>query len=287
MAKKAAASKGRAKKGAAAPVASSVASSGSELATNDPRSAGAVGGRIAEARGRMTQAEFAAQLGVHEGTLGRYERGERLPDVEFINALSAHADVSPLWLLYGEGPRSFDQAAGGAPRPEWERRLREANQVRQAGSSYSGRAGGADTVYVNLYDVSVGGGTGKIPEHERVSAVRAFSAAWLWSRFNANEADVYLVSVTGDSMAPLICEGDVILVDRRERDIRRDDVYVIRMDDALLVKNVQLLPGGVVRCWSENEKVSGAFTVNIHDPALAPGFEVIGRVLWRGGTLRR
>jgi phage repressor protein C with HTH and peptisase S24 domain len=109
----------------------------------------------------------------------------------------------------------------------------------------------------------------------------------LAAKFGATEADVYLVSVTGESMAPLICDGDVILVDRRDRDLRRDDVYVIRMDDALLVKNVQVLPGGAVRIWSENDKISAPFTVNVHDQALAPGYEVIGRVLWRGGTLRR
>lgn len=231
----------------------------------------------------MRQEDFAELLGVHPNTYGRYERGERIDTIpaSFLNAMSARADVNPLWLLYGEGPRSFEEASGGAPRREWEER---AAALTEPHAAY---AAAPDSVYVKLYDVSVGGGTGKIPEHERVSAVRAFSGAWLSSKFNATESDVYLVSVTGDSMAPLICEGDVILVDRRERDVRRDDVYVIRMDDALLVKNVQLLPGGVVRVWSENEKVSGAFTVNIHDPALSPGFEVIGRVLWRGGTLRR
>ena len=36
--------------------------------------------RLKIIRGDLTQAEFAAKLGIHKNTLGRYERGESEPD---------------------------------------------------------------------------------------------------------------------------------------------------------------------------------------------------------------
>lgn len=262
------------------PVESSVESSAPE-----PSTAGkAVGERIASVRGRQTQDDFAKELGVHAGTLGRYERGERLPDAEFLVALSSKRGISSDWVLFGLPPMSAAEAADQQLRT----RALLARHSEGLARELQARDGADDLVLVNLYDVRVGGGKSAFaPEVERISAVRAFSRSWLWSRFKATDEDVYLVSVTGDSMAPLLNDGDVILVDKRDKNIRNDDVYVVRMDDALMVKNVQLLPGGIIKVWSENERTAEPFTVNIHQPELSPGFEILGRVVWRGGTLRR
>lgn len=244
----------------------------------------AVGARIAAIRGRQTQEEFARELGVHAGTLGRYERGERLPDAEFLVALSRKKNISTDWVLFGLPPMSLTEASdqGLRGRALLERHSEGLTREPQP------RDSAGDLVLVNLYNVRVGGGRSMLaPERERVSAVRAFSRSWLWNSFKATKDDVYLVSVTGDSMAPLLNDGDVILADRRDKNIRNDDVYVVRMDEVLMVKNVQLLPGGIIKVWNENKRVAGPFTVNLHRPEMSPGFEIIGRVLWRGGTLRR
>ncbi len=63
--------------------------------------------RIKELRGTLSQAEFAAKLGVHKNSLGRYERGLSAPDSDFITQLCSGCMVSPYWLLFGEGPRSI------------------------------------------------------------------------------------------------------------------------------------------------------------------------------------
>jgi transcriptional regulator with XRE-family HTH domain len=63
-----------------------------------------IGRRVAIVRGSSSQADMAAKLGVHRNTIGLYERGERLPDAEFLLAVRRHYGVSPLWLLTGEGP---------------------------------------------------------------------------------------------------------------------------------------------------------------------------------------
>lgn len=62
----------------------------------------AIGRRLAELRGRESQAAFAARLGLHKNTLGNYERGEReIGAGALIALIRMGCDVH--WLLTGEG----------------------------------------------------------------------------------------------------------------------------------------------------------------------------------------
>ena len=47
-----------------------------------------IGQRIREVRGSEAQADFAAKLNVGQTTIGRYEKGSRAPDAEFILLLA-------------------------------------------------------------------------------------------------------------------------------------------------------------------------------------------------------
>lgn len=59
-----------------------------------------LGQRLVHYRGNHTQAEFASLLGIHENTLARYERGERLPNLRFLLLLKQRG-VRIDWLLEG------------------------------------------------------------------------------------------------------------------------------------------------------------------------------------------
>lgn len=61
------------------------------------------GGRVRAVRGSLSQRKFAAALGVHPNTLGRIERGERVPDLHFLKTLCRQYTVNARWLLLGEG----------------------------------------------------------------------------------------------------------------------------------------------------------------------------------------
>lgn len=71
-----------------------------------------IGERIALIRGRSSQADFSASVGIAKNTLGNYERGEReIGAVALIGlmALGWSAD----WLLSGEGPQRRSGAGLG------------------------------------------------------------------------------------------------------------------------------------------------------------------------------
>jgi phage repressor protein C with HTH and peptisase S24 domain len=91
-----------------------------------------------------------------------------------------------------------------------------------------------------------------------------------------------MIEVRGDSMAPLLGDGDEILVDESDAGGRiRDGVYVLRRDGALMVKRLSPHPGG--------RRVS----VTSDNPAYPswPDFAaeevgVVGRVIWAGKRIR-
>lgn len=51
----------------------------------------------------MTQADLARKLEIHEVELARYERGKFRPRQERAERLAEVLDVSPAWLVFGEG----------------------------------------------------------------------------------------------------------------------------------------------------------------------------------------
>jgi transcriptional regulator with XRE-family HTH domain len=75
-----------------------------------------IGERLKLARGTTSQGEYSKLLGVTTNTIGRYERGERTPDVDFISAICKETGVNPRWLILGEEPMYDAEASQERPR---------------------------------------------------------------------------------------------------------------------------------------------------------------------------
>lgn len=81
--------------------------------------------RLRVLRGDVPQAEFAARVGIHKSSWGRYERGVGEPTGSDLARLCAVCGVEPLWLLCGEGtmlatqgvPPAEDAAEGASEAP--------------------------------------------------------------------------------------------------------------------------------------------------------------------------
>lgn len=55
--------------------------------------------RLRELRGNHSQEEIAKAIGITPQSLGRYEKGERKPDIEVLKLIAKHFDVSADFLL--------------------------------------------------------------------------------------------------------------------------------------------------------------------------------------------
>lgn len=55
-----------------------------------------------------------------------------------------------------------------------------------------------------------------------------------------------LITASGDSMEPTFRNGDLIVVDRQDSDLKRDGVFCVLVDGDLYVKRVQRIPGAIL-----------------------------------------
>ena len=143
------------------------------------------------------------------------------------------------------------------------------------------RARGSAMVLVPKLAIGASAGAGAIAEGEPVEGQVAFDPRWLRD-LGADPRALSIIRVEGDSMAPTLNDGDDILVDGGDAVARlRDGIYVLRMDDALMVKRIARAPGpGRVSVISDNPHYKS------WDDLPLTAVRLIGRVVWTGRRVR-
>ena len=139
-----------------------------------------------------------------------------------------------------------------------------------------GRSGGLTPV--PRLDVDAAAGAGAFDGDERGGGHIAFDPAWLRRVARGAPDQLSIIRVAGDSMVPTLADGDDILVDRGDAGARlRDGIYVLRIDDALVVKRLALNPASrTLSIRSDNPAYPGWPDC---DPAAV---DIVGRVVWTG-----
>jgi phage repressor protein C with HTH and peptisase S24 domain len=134
----------------------------------------------------------------------------------------------------------------------------------------------ADWVEVPRLPLGAAAGPGALGADERPFDSFRFSRGWLREQGLAG-AQLSAIRVQGDSMEPMLHDGDEILVDRSQRALR-DGIHVVRLGDALMVK--RLAPAGQGRAvlLSQNSAYPPL------EVALGE-LEIVGRVVWKSGRL--
>jgi phage repressor protein C with HTH and peptisase S24 domain len=136
----------------------------------------------------------------------------------------------------------------------------------------------AGLVSVERHPIAVSAGPGAIVVEELGKPYFAFDERWLKALTASAPGRLSIVRVEGDSMAPTLNAGDDILVDLGDAANRlRDGIYVLRIDDALVVKRLALNPlGGRVTVQSDNPAYPDWPDCGLGD------INPIGRVIWSG-----
>jgi len=193
-------------------------------------------------------------------------------------------DYASLSRLLGRNPAYVQQyIKRGTPR-----RLDEADRrllARHFGVAESLLGGPADAVPsgsalrpIARLGVEASAGPGALNGHDMVQGAIAFDPAYLRRLTGGPGSALALITVDGESMAPTLNDGDDILIDRNDAAERlRDGIYVLRVDDALLVKRLAIDPvtGGLL-IRSDNADYPD-WTARAADQ-----LTVVGRVIWVG-----
>jgi len=207
-----------------------------------------LGKRIRIIRDTMSVAEFCRILDIHRNTLPNYESGDRSPDATVIINICSHFKISPLWLLFGNGPKYMDAQQGERADP----------------SAFD---------YIPMVEARLSAGGGAFVESEGVKGYYAFRKDWL-RRVATSTRDLVLMRVIGDSMSPTIQRNDTVMVDTGRKDIREGDIYAIRYDSTIMIKRLVFRPGEKILVVSDNKQEYDPYEVATKD------LHIIGQVIF-------
>ena len=207
---------------------------------------------------------LAKATGVSPSAFRKWLKGEAEPSRDRLVALASAAGVDLAWLAQGEGPEP-DFAALGA----------RANNRRMSDTFNAAR-------FLMLPKVpkAAAAGSGHI-ETGGATEFIGFRHDWLRAAFGREPGDIILETAIGESMEPHIHNGDLMLVDTTDRTFRNFGVYVVEVRDERLVKRVQRKFDGSLILISDNSVYQPEFI----EAELAKEVNVVGRVIWRGGTV--
>ncbi len=127
--------------------------------------------------------------------------------------------------------------------------------------------------------VGASAGSGALTGQESLAGRVGFDEKWL-RHIGVDPAAATLIRVQGESMVPTLMDQDDIMVDKggATRPLK-NGIYVLRMDDVLMVKRIRCLSSGHIDIVSDNTEHPNWPDV---DPAL---IQIIGRVVWAARTL--
>ncbi|MFA9948759.1 S24 family peptidase [Dentiradicibacter hellwigii] len=235
--------------------------------------------RLKEARARLglSQKDAAEQSGVSARGYQGYEDGRSIPGGDAIAGL-VRLGINANWLLTGEG-EMFN-----APRHQPAPKI-QADTPYQAGAAtvLSVQEATASGRYIALplhNDVRAAAGHGAVVGSEEADDSLMFREDWIKHELRMQPKDLVLIRVAGESMLPTLRDGDVILINQSLTQPDTDGIYIMRMGDMLLVKRLQLLPGGQISVISDNPTYR-PWTLDISKMAEGD-VAIIGRVVWAG-----
>lgn len=123
-------------------------------------------------------------------------------------------------------------------------------------------------------------GTGEVVwDFEEIEHSHAFRRDWMQKNgYKPERCKLY--EVRGESMAPTLNSGDMVMINMADRTVIAGELYALVAEDGLRVKRLHKRAGGI---WmhSDNPDQLRYPPELIEDQHAA----VIGRVVWRGGAL--
>lgn len=235
----------------------------------------------------------ATALKVNENTYKAHEQGRNNFDYEQAKIYGERFGFEPLWLFSGEGPMrvrkpklvsGFDPDAAEPIQADDPTSVALGVRLNDNGTLdlpagtliehavYGGAGNGGYAM-----EVAVGGQRGEV-----AADTWTFPPAFLKNELHLSLTASDIVRVRGDSMEPTLWDGDRVIVDRTDTDVRVDGIFAILDEGSLIIKQVEIVRGTdpvEIVCKSRNTVYS---TFNL---VLDGNTRIIGRVVARIGRV--
>ncbi len=193
----------------------------------------------------ISQQDLGKAVGVTQAAIQKLESGKAKASTKLID-IARFLQVSPEWLLYGEGGTSSDKTKDGVPMSD----IRpDAVDVWDSSSPLED-----DEVFIPYFSsIELAAGCGHCNNEDYNGHKLKFSRATL-RRYGADPANVVAFPVHGDSMSPVIPNGSTVTVDMGHKNIVDGGIYAIEQDELFRVKLLYRQPGKIViRSYNADE----------------------------------
>lgn len=204
---------------------------------------------------KLSQSELARRVGISQPTINALIHGDNATS-KHLHRIAAELATSPAWLA---GETDDDAPVAVAP------------------SAIEALTEKLDLAIVPELEIgySMGGGATIFEQYEHKGVV-PFQRAWLRTMMRGAIADLFVARGDGDSMQPTILDGDIVLIDTAQKDIRQQDrIWAVSYGDLGVIKRVRRTPKGTYQLLSDNPAVP---PVECADGEM----HVVGRVIWIG-----
>ncbi len=188
----------------------------------------------------MSQTDLARALNIGSSTVSQYKKGDRTPPFEKMDEIAAVFGVSLLEFL----------SCKTADRP--------------------------DIVFVEKVRARPRAGGGGLETDGEHDGYYAFHRNFI-ERKRGTEKGMKIFEVAGDSMSPTLEEGDFIMVNTADNEIRTGRVYLLRIGEELMVKRLERRPGNILVIRSDNPRYED---IPVNMEVSLDEVEVYGRMVW-------
>ncbi|MBF0288664.1 MAG: LexA family transcriptional repressor [SAR324 cluster bacterium] len=203
-----------------------------------------------------SKTNFARNTGKTPAQITDICKGRGKPTFDYLLALNVKYGININWLLTGEG------SAFSIP-----------SATDELSESFT-----EGFVMVPRYDVRASAGYGAIINSEQVVDYLAFKREWVSNDLRTDAPNLALITADGDSMEPTIKNGDLLLIDMGQTRVKKDSIYILRLDDLLVAKRLQWMYDGSLLIRSDNP----AYTDQVVPEDSLENLQFLGRVIWFG-----
>lgn len=109
-----------------------------------------------------------------------------------------------------------------------------------------------EPVKIPYYRISAAAGGGVFAEGKTDAVQIYFLSGWIRDRLNTTPKNLFAMDIYGDSMEPTLRHGDTVLVDKKKNHLRSNGLYVLEINDMLIVKRVEVQPDNSILMKSDN-----------------------------------
>ena len=206
--------------------------------------------RVFHATGISSQSELAKELEINRSGITHARNNNKIPD-KWIVKLYKNFGFNPQWLESGIGKTFIN----------------------------TNSQGDVEFKFIPKVAARLSAGTGSFESEENITDYLSFQTKWLAGKGAANS--MVAMEVFGQSMEPVIKEGDTVLIDQSQKKILAGAIYAVGVEDTILIKRLEKHPDKLVLS-SDNKDYEPIYLQREETDKV----RIIGKIIWSSREYR-